>query len=57
MSTAWEEKAVHNFLTIAKYEWKMQIKNPGFWLILAFALIIAGFDSFPTSANMARLDN
>jgi len=57
ISIAWEEKALRNFLTIAKYEWKMQIKNPGFWIILIFTIIIAGLDSFPTPANMARLDN
>jgi ABC-type transport system involved in multi-copper enzyme maturation permease subunit len=57
MSIAWEGKAMRNFLTIAKYEWKMQIKNPGFWVILVFVLIIGGLDSFPTAANMVRLDN
>lgn len=57
MSLAWEGKAVRNFLMVAKYEWKMQIRNLGFWVILALGLIIGGLDSFPTAANMARLDN
>jgi len=48
---------MHNFLTIARYEWKMQIKNIGFWVILVFVLITGGLDSFPTAANMVRLDN
>ncbi len=47
---------MRNFMTIAKYEWKMQIVNPGFWVILVFVLIIGGLDSFPTPANMVRLD-
>ncbi len=45
------------FLTIAKYEWKMQIKNSGFWVILLVTLVIGGLDSFPTAQNMIRLDN
>lgn len=57
MSIAWEGKTMRNFLTIAKYEWKMQIRNTGFWVILVFSLIIGGLDSFPTAANMERLDN
>ena len=56
MFIAWEGKAMYNFLTIAKYEWKMQIKNLGFWIILAVGLVTGGLDSFPTAANMARLD-
>lgn len=47
---------MRNFLTIAKYEWKMQIRNLGFWIILVVGLVIGGLDSFPTSANMVRLD-
>jgi hypothetical protein len=48
---------MRNFIAIAKYEWKMQIKSPGFWVILLFVLIIGGLDTFPTAENMARLDN
>jgi len=46
-----------NLITIFKYEWKMQIRNLGFWIILLIALIVGGLDSFPTAANMIRLDN
>jgi ABC-type transport system involved in multi-copper enzyme maturation permease subunit len=56
MSIAWEEKIMRNFLTIARYEWKMQLKNPGFWLILAFGLFMGLMECFPSAANMARLD-
>ena len=48
---------MRNFITIAKCEWEMQIKNLGFWLILALGLVIGGLDTFPTAGNMVRLDS
>jgi ABC-type transport system involved in multi-copper enzyme maturation permease subunit len=48
---------MRNFITIAKYEWKIQIKNLGFWIILALGLFIGGMDSLPTAGNMVRLDS
>ncbi len=40
---------------IAKYELKMQLKNIGVWLVLAFALAMGLLDNFPSAANMKRL--
>ena len=48
---------MRNFSTIAKCEWKMQIKNPGFWIILALGFTLSCLDNFPNAANMARLDD
>lgn len=42
-------------MTIARFELKMQLKNIGFWLLLAFGLVIALLDNFPSQANLERL--
>jgi len=47
---------MRNALTIARYESKMQLKNIGFWLVLAFGLGISLFDNYPSKANMERLE-
>lgn len=42
--------------SIAKYEYKMQIKRPAGWLVLLFVFLSAMADSLPTASNMARLE-
>lgn len=42
--------------SIAKYEYKMQIKRPAGWIVLLFVFLSAMADSLPTSSNMARLE-
>lgn len=56
MFTAWGGNTMRNIATIARYEAKMQLKNVGFWLLLAFGLAISLFDNFPSQANMKRLN-
>ena len=55
MFPAWEGKLVNESALIAKYEWKMQIRRIGGWLVFAFSLVIALLDDFPSAANMKRL--
>lgn len=43
-------------LAIAGYELKMQTKNIGVWLVLAFALAMSLLDNFPSIENMKRLE-
>jgi len=57
MFIAWGERCMGSFITVAKCEWKMQIRNIGFWLLLALALTVSILDCFPSASNMARLDN
>lgn len=43
-------------LTVAKFEYKMQIKRTGGWLVLIFVLVSSMTECLPTSANIARLE-
>ena len=43
-------------LTIAKFEYKMQIKRAAGWLVLFFVLVSSMAECLPTSANIARLE-
>ncbi|HBC27179.1 MAG TPA: hypothetical protein DC013_07180 [Ruminococcaceae bacterium] len=40
---------------IARYEFKMQIRKIGGWLVFAFSLALALFDDFPSAGNLNRL--
>lgn len=55
MCTAWEGNCLNKILTISKFEWKMQIKRLGGWLVLVFSLAVALADNFPSAANLERL--
>lgn len=43
-------------LSIAKFEYKMQIKSIAGWLVLLFALVSSMMDCLPTAANIARIE-
>lgn len=45
-----------NFFTIAKYEYKMQIKRIAGWIVLLFVLVSAMAECLPTDANLKRLE-
>lgn len=47
---------MRNILSILKYELKMQLKNVGFWVVLAFAVAATLWDNFPSEANISRLN-
>jgi polyferredoxin len=55
MSIAWEGRPMRSIGTIAKYELKMQLRSPAFWILLFFGVVIALLDNFPSPANLARL--
>lgn len=53
----WEGKSnMSNLFSIAKYEYKMQIKNLASYGILLFAIITAFMDNLPTLQNTSRLE-
>lgn len=56
MCIAWEEKCMSKLLTVAKFEYKMQIKRTAGWLVLFFVLVLSMAECLPTSANIARLE-
>lgn len=43
-------------LSIAKYEYKMQIKRIAGWIVLLFVLVSSIMDCLPTAANLARVE-
>lgn len=43
-------------LTILRYEYRMQLRRPAGWAILAAAAVMALLDSFPSPENLARLE-
>ena len=43
-------------LSIAKFEYKMQIKRIAGWIVLLFVLVSSMMDCLPTAANMARIE-
>ena len=47
---------MNKFLSITKYEYKMQIKRIAGWAVLLFVLGSAMMDSLPTASNMARVE-
>ena len=48
---------MRDIITVFYYEFKMQIKNIGFWIVLLFCLVLVLLDSFPSQANILRLDH
>lgn len=55
MCIVWKERIMGNIAAISRFEFKMQIKNIGFWLVLALAVIMSLLDNAPTPDNMKRL--
>lgn len=55
MFTVWEGKLMSKSVLIARYEFKMQIRQIAGWLIFAFSLVLALLDDFPSAANVKRL--
>lgn len=51
----WEGSKVDKALIIAKYEFKIQFKRIGFWIILFIGTALALVDNFPSDANLSRL--
>ena len=45
-----------SLLSIAKFEYKMQIRRIAGWLVLLFVLISSMMDCLPTTANIARIE-
>ena len=43
-------------LTILRYEYRMQLRRPAGWAILAAAAVMALLDSFPSPENLVRLE-
>ncbi|MBD5496689.1 MAG: hypothetical protein HDR11_02835 [Lachnospiraceae bacterium] len=43
-------------LSIAKFEYKMQIKRIAGWIVLLFVLVSSMMDCLPTASNMARIE-
>lgn len=43
-------------LSIAKFEYKMQIRRIAGWLVLLFVLVVSMMDCLPTAANIARIE-
>lgn len=43
-------------LSIAKYEYKMQIKRIAGWIILLFVLASSMMDCLPVASNLARIE-
>lgn len=56
MCIAWEEKRMSRLLSIAKFEYKMQIKRTAGWLVLLFVLVSSMMDCLPTAANLTRIE-
>lgn len=46
---------MRDVLSIAKYEYKMQIRNKAFWIVLLFASIFSIWEQFPSNENLRRL--
>lgn len=47
---------MREFLSITKYEYKMQIKRIVVWLVLLFVFIVSMVDCLPIESNLARLE-
>lgn len=43
-------------LSIAKYEYKMQIKRVAGWIVLLFVLVSSMMDCLPVASNLARIE-
>ena len=43
-------------LSIAKFEYKMQIKRIAGWIVLLLVLVSSIMDCLPTAANLARVE-
>ena len=56
MSTVWEEKHMHNILTIIRYEYKMQMTRIATWGLLTAAAVFSLLDNFPSAGNLHRLE-
>lgn len=56
MCIAWEVNRMSRLFSVAKYEYKMQIKRIAGWAILLFVLASSMMDCLPTATNLARLE-
>lgn len=56
MCIAWGENRMSKLLSIARFEYKMQIKRIAGWLVLLFVLVSAMMDCLPTASNIARIE-
>lgn len=43
-------------ISVAKFEYKMQIKRIAGWIVLLFVLVSSMIDCLPTASNMARIE-
>ena len=43
-------------LSIAKYEYRMQVKRIAGWIVLLFVLVSSMMDCLPVASNMARIE-
>lgn len=48
---------MRNVLTIARYEFKMQITNKVFWTILLITSVLSIWEQFPSTENLNRLEH
>lgn len=48
---------MRDVLTIARYEFKMQIKNKVFWTILLITSLLSIWEQFPSTENLNRLEH
>lgn len=56
MYIAWEGERMRKVLSIARYDYKMQIRQAAAWAVLLAVLLLSMADNFPSAANLRRLE-